>query len=218
VQIDSGLPADDFLIRNGKIEGVVTCRGTLRAADYCICGGVWSAALASRFGIRVDIRPVRGQIALLDTSLCPRPTQSTETGNSQTVPATLLRRVVNDGPRYLVPRDDGQVLVGSTEEEAGFVKENTAAAIAELLNFAEDLCPALGSARLVQCWSGLRPATSDGLPYLGGVAGLENAYLAAGHFRQGLHLSPATAVVMSQLIRGETPEVDLGPFAVGRNS
>jgi glycine oxidase len=160
---------------------------------------------------------MRGQIALLDTSLCPTTSRAT-TGKGEALPATLLRRVINEGPRYLVPRDDGQVLVGSTEEDVGFVKENTAADIADLLLFAEDLCPALGSARLVRCWSGLRPATSDSLPYLGRVPGVENGFLAAGHFRQGLHLSPATAVVMSQLIRGETPEVDLEPFAVGRGT
>jgi glycine oxidase len=56
----------------------------------------------------------------------------------------------------------------------------------------------------------------DGLPYLGKLPGLEDAYVAAGHFRSGLYLSAATAVVMSQLMRGEEPEIDLTPFRVGR--
>ena len=91
-----------------------------------------------------------------------------------------------------------------------------AKATAELAAFARDLVPALTSAPIEQTWAGLRPATFDGLPYLGPLPGLFNAFVAAGHFRSGLYLSPATAVVMSQLIRGERPEVDLDVFRVGR--
>jgi glycine oxidase len=182
----------------GRVTGVVTPRGTLSAGKYCLCGGAWSADTAARMGVRLSIKPIRGQIALLNTG---------EPG---------LQRILNDGPRYLVPRGDGRVLVGSTEEDAGFVKQNTASAIGELLAFAQSLCPALGDARLERCWSGLRPGTADGLPYLGRLPDLENAFIAAGHFRQGLYLSPGTAVMMSQLLRGEKPEIDLTPFSVER--
>jgi glycine oxidase len=127
-----------------------------------------------------------------------------------------FKRVLNDGPRYLVPRGDGYVLAGSTEEEAGFDKSITAEAIAELTRFAIKLVPALRDATIEQTWAGLRPASYDGFPYIGRMPGLENAFVAAGHFRSGLHLSPGTAVVLADLMCGNTPAVDLTPFRVSR--
>ena len=133
------------------------------------------------------------------------------------IPASAASGDASHAPRgALQPRDDGRVLAGSTEEEVGFDKRTTQEATAELAAFARDLVPALTSAPIEQTWAGLRPATFDGLPYLGPLPGLFNAFVAAGHFRSGLYLSPATAVVMSQLIRGERPEVDLDVFRVGR--
>ena len=85
-----------------------------------------------------------------------------------------------------------------------------------LKRFARDLSPAVADLPIEKTWAGLRPGTADGLPYLGRVPRLSNAYVAAGHFRSGLHLSPGTAVVMSQLIRGEKTEIDLTPFRLER--
>jgi glycine oxidase len=116
----------------------------------------------------------------------------------------------------MVPRDDGRVLVGSTEEEVGFDKRNTEEGLRELRAFAGDLVPALREAELERSWAGLRPASFDGFPYLGPLPTLANAYVAAGHFRSGIYLSTGTAVVMRQLICGEQPEIDLRPFRVGR--
>jgi glycine oxidase len=124
--------------------------------------------------------------------------------------------VINEGPRYLVPRDDGRVLVGSTEEEVGFDKSTTEAGIGELVKLAGEIIPDLTTTRIERTWAGHRPTSFDGFPYIGRVPGIDNTFLAAGHFRSGLHLSPATAVVMSQLIRGETPIVALAHFSVGR--
>jgi len=81
---------------------------------------------------------------------------------------------------------------------------------------ARGLVPCLREATIERSWAGLRPGTFDGLPYLGQVPTLENAFVAAGHFRNGLHMSTGTAVVLSQLIRGKTPQIDLAPFRIGR--
>jgi glycine oxidase len=107
-------------------------------------------------------------------------------------------------------------LVGSTEEDVGFAKRTTESGIEGLKKFCREICPAVADLPIEKTWSGLRPATTDGLPYLGLVPGLSNALVAAGHYRSGLHLSPGTAVVMSQLIRGETTTINLAPFRVGR--
>jgi glycine oxidase len=127
-----------------------------------------------------------------------------------------ITRIINEGSRYLVPRDDGHVLAGSTEEEVGFDKRTTDEAIFELTEFARGVLPALADAPIERTWAGLRPGSFDGLPYLGRLPGLKNAFVAAGHFRTGLFLSPATAVVMSQLLRGQPPDIDLAAFRVGR--
>jgi glycine oxidase len=132
-------------------------------------------------------------------------------------PRPLLRHIVNSGSRYLVPREDGRILAGSTEEDVGFDKRTTSEGVAGLIAFALQLVPALATAEVEHTWAGLRPGTPDGLPYLGRIGGFDNLFIAAGHYRSGLSLSPATAVVMSRLIRGEDLGVDLSPFAIPRH-
>lgn len=198
VQISPGVSADGFLIRRGRVQYVETALGPISAGAVCLASGAWSQGIASRLGVRLAVRPVRGQIVLLDTG------------------QPLLRRIINVGRRYLVPRAEGRVLVGSTEEEAGFDNRTTAAGISGLLEFALQLVPGLEQARVETSWAGLRPATADGLPYLGVIPELQNAFVAAGHYRSGLLLAPATAVVISRVVRGLPPQVDLAPFRVDR--
>lgn len=200
VVIQCGAAAERFEVRDGRVRGLVTAAGSYSAEAYCVAGGAWSRPFLAELmtAARPRIAPVRGQMLLLATR-GPR-----------------LRGIVNVGPRYLVPRPDGRVLVGSTEEDVGFDKRTTAAGVEGLFRFALRLAPSLGGAEFERSWAGLRPGTADRLPYLGRVPGHENAFVATGHFRSGLTLSPATAVVMSQLIRGETPAVNLEPFRLDR--
>lgn len=198
VEIQSGTPAEDFEIHGGRIIAVRSASGRLVADRFCIASGAWSHTVAARLGPPLAIRPIRGQILLLN---CQRP---------------LLRAIVNEGSRYLVPRPDGRLLVGSTEEDAGYDRSNTPAGVAGLVEFAMGLAPALGSVQLERTWAGLRPATSDGLPYVGRVSGLDNAFIAAGHFRSGLQLSTGTAAVLARAMCDETPPVDLAPFRLNR--
>ncbi len=194
VTIEEGVPVDSLQCDGTKVVSAGTVDGPRKAKYFCISGGAWSPSLFAALGLQVPIRPVRGQIALLSCGVPP------------------ISRVVNEATRYLVPRPDGRVLVGATEEEVGFDKRTTADAIHGLIELARSLVPALGSAEVERCWAGLRPATEDGRPYMGSVPGYENTFAATGHFRSGLQLSPAVGAVMSQLIRGETPEIDLSPF------
>jgi glycine oxidase len=188
----------DITTSQGQIVEVTTIAGPLAARQFCFTTGAWTGVLLQRLGISAGIVPIRGQIVLFKCNQPP------------------IARIINEGSRYLVPRDDGYVLAGSTEEEAGFDKRTTDEAIADLVSFARGLVPALRDAKIERTWAGLRPGSFDGLPYLGPLPGLSNAFIAAGHFRTGLYLSPATAVVMSQLLRGEEPQIDLAPFRVGR--
>jgi glycine oxidase len=198
VKLHAGTPVFALERSGERVLSVETSRGAMRAGGVVISAGAWSARLLHASGCGAPVRPIRGQIVLLNS----RP--------------GVLRHVVNVGPRYLVPRTDGRILAGSTEEDAGFDKRTTAEAIRELLRFAIELVPALGQAALERTWCGLRPFTGDGLPYLGRVPNTENLFVAAGHYRAGLQLSPATAVVMSQLILDRQPAIPLDGFAVER--
>jgi glycine/D-amino acid oxidase-like deaminating enzyme len=117
---------------------------------------------------------------------------------------------------YLVPQGGGRVLVGATVERAGFRKEVTAGAVANLLAEAARLYPAAADARFTAAWSGLRPGTTDGLPILGGC-GVPALFFATGHYRNGILLAPVTAALLAGAIEGR-PADRLGPFGVERFS
>jgi glycine oxidase len=181
-----------------RIEHLETSLGRRVADHYCFAAGAWTAGLLAGLGVSLGILPIRGQM------LC-----------FLAKPGTL-GRILNDGPRYVVPRDDGRILVGSTEEEAGFDKRTTESGVAELLAFARDIVPALREATLEDSWAGLRPGVYDGMPYLGRLPGSTNAYVAAGHFRSGLYLSTGTALAMANLIAGDALPLSLEPFRPSR--
>jgi glycine oxidase len=188
VEVTPGAAAEDFEIVGRRVRSVRTGLGSFAADRVCLTTGVG-----------VSVRPVRGQMVLF------APTRP------------VLGRIVNEGSRYLVPRAEGRVLCGSTEEDVGFDRGTTAGAIGGLLQFAFGLAPELGQSEIERTWAGLRPSTADGLPYLGRAGHLENAFVAAGHFRSGLQLSTGTAIVMSQLIRGQRPQIDLTKFSPDRD-
>jgi glycine oxidase len=108
--------------------------------------------------------------------------------------------VIEHGRQYLVPRQDGLILVGSTQEDVGFEKRNTVDGVTQLLEFAVSLIPELRKAEVLRCWSGLRPASPDELPLLGEVPGFSNVFVGAGHFRSGLQMSPGTAAILADVI------------------
>jgi glycine oxidase len=163
-----------------------------------LCGGVWNGQLASRLGLGHSVIPIRGQMLLYQ---CPAPP---------------VQRIVNEGHRYVVPRPDGKLLVGSCEEEVGFQQGTTPEMLGPLQAWAEAVLPCLKALTPVKSWSGLRPATFDGFPLLGKVPGLVDTYVAAGHYRSGIHLAPATAHVISDLLFDQVPRIDIGAFGIGR--
>jgi glycine oxidase len=198
VGLRPGCPVHGFDRQGQRIAAIRTTEGRLAASRFVLATGAWTDALLQQVGWSPGIHPVRGQIALLSTG------------------TPLFRRVLMHGKRYLVPRPDGRVLIGSTEEEVGFDKRTTAGAVADLLGFAFSLVPRLAGAPLERSWAGLRPGSPDELPYLGLVPGLDNLYVAAGHFRAGIQLSPATGLVMKELLLGQTTTIPLDTFRLDR--
>jgi len=178
-----------------KITAAITDHERLHTAHLVIAAGAWAGTLLESFGLLPPpeasgrgvphIQPVRGQIVLLKRKEPP------------------FRHVIECGARYLVPRDDGHVLIGATEEWVGFNKGNTDIGVQGLLEFAGELIPSLREARVEDQWSGLRPHAPKGHPFIGPVPGYANLHLAAGHFRAGLHLSPITALrIRKEIVDG----------------
>ena len=198
VELVSGAPVVDLVRENGHVVAVRTMDAEHVGGQFVMAAGAWTRRLLSGCGADVAIEPVRGQIVQLSARPLP------------------FTRVIGLGSRYLVPRPDGRILVGSTEEWVGFQKENTANGVAGLIRFAEELVPGLAGAGFERCWSGLRPGSADGMPYLGPVPGHDNLLVAAGHFRAGLQLSPATAVLVRQMVLGQDLSVPVDPFRCDR--
>lgn len=164
----------------------------------CVTAGSWSSRVLKPLAVTLPVQPVRGQMAQLRVAQLP------------------FSCVIEQGRRYIVPRADGLILVGSTEEHTGFEKRNTTEGVASLLKFAESLVPELACAEVVKCWAGLRPGSPDELPFLGQVPGFNNLFVGAGHFRSGLQMSPGTGVVLSDLLLDRTPKIDLNGLACDR--
>ncbi len=183
---------------NSLSAGVKLHDRWLECDRLVVCGGAWSGSVAARLRLESSVVPVRGQMLLLKTGV------------------PLLKSIVNVGHRYLICRDDGHTLVGSCEEEVGFRDGTTDAMLSSLRDFAVDLVPQLSGAARIDGWSGLRPMTFDGFPMIGRVPDSENVFVAAGHFRSGIHLSPATAVVIADLMGGDAASVNIESFSVGK--
>ncbi len=191
VEILEHVHALDIRQREDRISEVRIGARTLQFDKICLAAGAWSASLLQPFGVSIPVKPVRGQIVQLQ------------------LPAQPFRCVIELGRRYLVPRRDGLVLIGSTEEDAGFAKHTTTEGVAGLLDFAKSLVPALAHAEVVHTWAGLRPGSPDELPLLGPVPGFTNLFIGAGHFRSGLQMSPATGTILADLMLGQTPAISL---------
>jgi glycine oxidase len=187
-----------FIRQGGKILGVKTSSGEMEADQVLVAGGGWTGGLLDILGISLPMKPIRGQVVLFKAE------------------AGLLRHVLFSSAAYLVPRLDGRIYVGSTQEDAGFDKSTTKEAIEGLVQGAYRALPILEKAQVEATWAGLRPRGADEWPYLGRIPGLENLWVASGHFTHGILLSAATGHLMAQAVLGEKPELDLGPFAPDR--
>jgi len=198
VTIREGVEAVAFETTPGRLAAVHTASGSVHADRWVVAAGAWSQALLPGLGLAVSTKPIRGQIVLVNPG---RP---------------VLSRIVNRGLDYLLQREDGRLLVGSTIEDAGFHTLTTPAAIERLLGVLRDLVPSAGDAPVEIAWAGLRPGSGDGLPFIGFVPGFTNAVVAAGHFRAGIHQSTGTAVLVAELLTGARPSLDLAAFAPDR--
>lgn len=196
VELLEGTSVYGWQSTDGRITRAETSAGTYEARQFVIAGGAWSGRLAAEAGSGVMLEPMRGQIVLLRCTPLP------------------FRHVIQDGARYLVPRSDGRILIGSTEERVGFVKQNTVDGVQNLLQFAVSIVPTLRDAQIERTWAGLRPYCAREEPYITRLPDHDNVFLAAGHFRSGLQMSPGTAALMRQLLQGQETSIPITPYSL----
>lgn len=182
VSIIQEAPVQELLWQSGRLIGARAAGQDYYGDAVLIAAGAWSAQLAQLAGLELAIRPVQGQMLLYR------------------VTPGLLRHIVLHQGRYIIPRGDGHVLVGSTMEERGFDKQTTAEALEQLSQFASAHFACLQKEQLVKQWAGLRPGSPDGIPYLGAVADKPGLFLNCGHFRNGVVLGLACAQQVSNQI------------------
>jgi glycine oxidase len=194
VAIREQMPVRAVLHDDRGVRGVCTPAGDLHADRVVIAGGAWSAGLMPAGGPVLPVAPVRGQMILFQA----RP--------------GLMRRIVLSGGRYLIPRRDGRILVGSTLEYTGFDKATTDSAREQLYHAAMALVPALAEAPVEHHWAGLRPGSPTGIPLIGEHPACPGLFVNTGHFRNGVVLSLAACRLAADLVLGRTPCCDPAPY------
>lgn len=187
------------VLRTGdRVTGVRAGDEVISAGTVVLAAGAWSCQLAATAGLNLPVRPVRGQIVCLEG--IPR----------------RHHHLLHVKDLYLVPRVNGEILVGASMEWVGFAKQVTAEQIRAFLDFAIRLVPALGRAPIKATWAGFRPWAPDERPVIGPWPGLEGLVVATGHFRNGILLTPITARLIRELLVEHAPSLDLTPFLPDR--
>ena len=197
VEIKEGVSVKAIQQKQGRVNGVLTDIGQLEAEEYVLAAGSWSSQL-----MPLPVSPVKGQMLSLKM---PQKLHQ---------PFPLQRVLYGDGI-YLVPRQDGRLIVGATVEQVDWTPFNTPQGIQNLLAKATELYPAAADWQIEELWWGFRPGTPDELPILGRSA-CENLFLATGHYRNGILLAPITATLMADLILEQKSDPLLAEFSYQR--
>jgi glycine oxidase len=175
---------------------VRTSEGTLDSRTVILATGTWTSLIHPT----IRIEPVRGQMVCLRSQ------------------PQMSRHVIYSPRGYIVPRQDGRLLAGSTSEAAGFVKEVTVDGVTSILRNAGEICPLINFLPVIDFWSGLRPKAPDGLPVLGPCGEIDGLIYATGHYRNGILLAPVTGDLIAKSILEDNKQPALAPFSPDRFS
>lgn len=184
-------------IRNHNVHSLTTAQGQIFADYYVVSAGAWSKALLGPHALGIEIKPIKGQMLLFKFNEPP-----------------ITNIMIKDNV-YMIPRQDGHLLVGSTIEDVGFNKEITITARNTLMKKAREILPLLDKMPIIKQWAGLRPATKKNSPYIGRHSTLSNLFMNAGHFRYGIVMAPASAEILTNEITNHSQKIDISPYQPG---
>jgi glycine oxidase len=196
-ELIEGAEVSAVTAERGRVTGVLSDGKRFDAGVVIVAAGTWSSQLLEPLGLNVKVIPARGQMIAVRGKTYP------------------IKRVLHSSNVYLVPRNDGRILIGATVEYAGFHKAVTAGAINQLLSAAVELVPSIADFEVTETWCGLRPDTIDHLPIIG-ASGVENLLLATGHFRNGILLAPITARAIAEVISTNFVPNEISHFGCAR--
>jgi glycine oxidase len=195
IEVAQGQAVEEVRVAGEGVIGVRTSKTHFAAPVVVNCAGAWAEQIGP---LRFPVRPVKGQMLAVVSA-----------------DHNLLRHVVRAPEVYMVPRTDGRIIIGATVEETGFDKRVEPDVVHRFHQAAANLVPDMGEAKMHEVWAGLRPGTPDDLPILGATE-TQGYYVALGHFRNGILLTPITAQIMSDMVRGMKPGFDLSAFSPAR--
>ncbi len=199
VKIQEQTKVSGLNITHHRITGIITTKGKYEADAVVIAAGAWSNQLLAALSLKIQTQPVRGQMLLFKAK-----------------PKWLNCMVLKDN-YYLIPRQDGRILVGSTLENVGFNKQTTTDAYQALYQAAQNLIPDIRQFPVEHHWAGLRPSAPKGIPYIGEHPEVKGLYINTGHFRNGIVTAPASAQLLANLILQQPPILDPTPYAIDAN-
>jgi glycine oxidase len=196
VEIRAGVHVVEVLSANGRVSGVRTSTERLEARCVVIASGVHTPEIDGLLPT-IPLVPRKGQILSL---ISERP---------------VFKHMIRWEHAYMVQRRNGDLVVGASNEDAGFDRSITPAGIGGLLNRAVQMSESLAALPIHEMWTGLRPATPDGLPIIGKSA-VEGLIYATGHYRNGILLAPVTAACVAALVENRPAPVALDACSPGR--
>lgn len=203
VVIETETPVLGFLLEEGQVVGVRTSRGDRHAERIVIAAGAWSGRLAATLGVEVPIEPVRRQIA----TTAPLPWISMD----------WPMMVDLDSGLYMHPESGGMLLgMANWQEPPGFVTQVDDSFTTEIIMAGMTRMPRLDEASIASSWAGLYEVTPDHHPILDRLPGHPDVWIAAGFSGHGFMHAPACGEVMAQLVRGETPAIDVSSLSLAR--
>jgi glycine oxidase len=181
VAIATQTSVESVIVAGNRVTGVNTSRGAVNCSVVVVAAGTWTSFIKGPPQIPI-VEPIRGQMVCLEAK------------------PQLTRHIIYSPRGYIVPRQDGRLLAGSTSEHAGFARCVTAGGISTILRNALDISPLIADLPVVDTWAGLRPKAAGGLPVLGPCGEIDGLFCATGHYRNGILLAPVTGELISKAI------------------
>jgi len=186
VSVYRGRPATALSVARGRVVGALTADGPVSAGLTLVAAGVWTDRVLASAGVRTGVEPVRGQVLGVHAP-------------------GAVPHVRYAASGYLAPKRNGLLIIGATEDAAGFMSTVSLGGLVSLSQKAAALAPKLFDAPFARAWAGLRPKVQDGWPVVGAWPGLQGLMVATGHHRNGILLSALTAEWTAALATGEPP-------------
>lgn len=194
VEIRTGVTVEAIAHQNDRVTHLQTSEGDRQADQYILATGAWSQDL-----LPIPVSPKKGQMLSVQVPI------------ASSIAALPLQTVLFGSEIYIVPRQDGRIVIGATSEDVGFASGNTLVGTQMLLSAAVRLYPSLQHFPVQESWWGFRPATSDELPILG-ASPYRNLTLATGHYRNGILLAPITGTLIANWVLQQKPDPLLESF------